>query len=636
MQRTIPALFEESVSCFAENRFLWEKKEDMYEALTYSQSRERVHFFAAGLLKHGIRKGDRIALISEGRSDWIISELGILYAGAVAVPLSVKLESPDLKFRLAHSSSRIVIASRFQAEKILQIKNCLTGLELIIYLDNKENYEYNETGIEDIIKSGRDFLSEQPGIVSQMWQSVQENDYANICYTSGTTAEPKGIILSHLNYFANVNQAISLMDIPEWYRTLLILPLDHAFAHTAGIYCFMKMGAGIGMVKTGKTPAETIRNISVNIKEFGPNILLSVPALAKNFRKNIEKAIKEKGRMIEKLFNHALKISYRYNAEGWNRGKGFNIFYKPLIRLYDKVIFNKIRKNLGGKLVFFIGGGALLDIELQRFFYALRIPIFQGYGLTEAAPVISSNAPHKHKLGSSGFIAKGIEIKICDDKGNGLPAGVKGEIVIKGENVMCGYWNNPAATAEVIRNGWLYTGDMGYLDNEGFLYVLGRFKSLLIGNDGEKYNPEGIEEALTEHSRYISQVMLHNNQDPYTIALIVPDKEALKHWLSENNYSADAPDGQKAALNLIKKEIDQFRAGGKFAGIFPERWLPAAIGILEQGFTEQNHLMNSTLKIVRGNITVHYKELIEYLYSPEAKDICSRYNKTAIEAIFTK
>jgi long-chain acyl-CoA synthetase len=223
---------------------------------------------------------------------------------------------------------------------------------------------------------------------------------------------------------------------------------------------------------------------------------MSVPALAMNFRKNIEKSIREKGRLINALFRHALKVSYKYNGIGYDKGKGIRILYKPLVRLYDKILFSKIREGFGGRLEYFIGGGALLDIELQRFFYAVGMPMFQGYGLTEASPVISSNSTKHHKLGSSGVLVKNMELRICDNERNPLPVGNQGEIVIKGENVMLGYWKNPEATAESIRDGWLYTGDLGYMDPDGYLYVLGRFKSLLIADDGEKYSPKGLKKLL--------------------------------------------------------------------------------------------------------------------------------------------
>lgn len=293
-------------------------------------------------------------------------------------------------------------------------------------------------------------------------------------------------------------------------------------------------------------------------------------------------------------------------------------------------MFSKVREGFGGELDFFIGGGALLDIELQRFFYALNIPMFQGYGLSETSPIISSNAPQNHKLGSSGFLVKNIEIKICDEKGKEVPLGKQGEIVVKGENVMVGYWKNDKATRESIKDGWFYTGDLGYLDKDNFLYVLGRYKSLLISNDGEKFSPEAIEESLIENSKYIEQCMLHNNQDPYTIGLIVPNKVLIKKYLEEKGLSPNQKKGQQEALNLIQSEINQYKKGGKFEDVFPDRWLPAAIAILGDGFTEENKMLNSTMKIVRRRIEKQYEDRIRFLYTPEGKDIHNHQNMNIV------
>jgi long-chain acyl-CoA synthetase len=384
-------------------------------------------------------------------------------------------------------------------------------------------------------------------------------------------------------------------------------------------------------VQVGSSAIETLRNIPQNIKEIKPTFLLSVPALAKNFRKNIEAGIKAKGEKVEKLFNKALETAYEFNGLGCDRGKGLRKLKKPLIALYDKILFSKIREGFGGRLEFFIGGGALLDIELQKFFYALGIPMLQGYGLSEAAPVISANVPAQHKLGSSGKIVINLDVKICNEDGVEVPVGQKGEIVCKGENVMKGYWKNERATEETIKDGWLYTGDMGYLDEDGYLYVLGRFKSLLIASDGEKYSPEGIEEALVEKSKFIEQVMLHNNQDAYTIALIYPNKEAVKSELKNKGLTIHEKEGQQKAIELIKNEIDKFRSGGEYENEFPERWLPASFALLGEGFTEENHFMNSTLKIVRGKITEFYQNRIEYLYTSEGKDIFNHQNMKIVE-----
>ncbi len=630
-QRTIPQLFEESVQRYPGNILMWDKTGAEYKGFTYRQMHERVYSLAAGLLTLGLGKGDRAALIAEGRRDWVTSELAVLYTGAVNVPISVKIdESSDLKFRLAHSGCKMVICSAGQRDKIWAVRNDLPDLEKIILLDVPSGLKTDEICIEDVIKLGDEWLTQNKKAFHALRDAVRETDLANICYTSGTTADPKGIMLTHRNYTSNVEQSTALLPIPEKYVSLLILPWDHAFAHTAGIYTLMKNGASMASIQIGKTPLETLKNIPLNIKETKPTFLLSVPSLAKSFRKNIEKGIKDKGPKIEKLFNKALAFAIDYNGTGNNRGKGLKKLTYPLYLLYDKILFSKIRENFGGRLEFFIGGGALLDIELQRFFYAIGIPMFQGYGLSESAPVISSNVPACHKMGSSGKLVKDLELKICDDKGNALPVGQTGEIVVKGENVMAGYWKNEKATAETVKDGWLYTGDLGYVDAEGFLYVMGRFKSLLIANDGEKYSPEGIEEAITENSVFISQIMLYNNQSSYTVALIVPNKDALISYVNGLGLDFSTAEGQDAALKKLDDEISAFKEGGRFGGMFPNRWLPAAVAVLGEGFTEQNHFMNSTLKMVRGKITSFYQNRIDFLYTAEGKDICNHQNRNII------
>jgi len=494
----------------------------------------------------------------------------------------------------------------------------------------------NELSYQDVIEMGHEAFKSSSESLKKARKDIMPDDPANICYTSGTTADPKGIVLSHRNYVANVNQSYSLMDIPSYYTTLLILPWDHAFAHTAGIYCMMGKGASIASVQVGKTGMETLKNIPINIRENRPYLLMSVPALAANFKKGIEKGIRDKGLIVNMLFKNALEISYLYNNDCFRKGNGLTFLFKPLIKLYDKIIFSKIRESFGGRLQFFIGGGALLDMEFQKFFYAIGMPMFQGYGLTEASPIISSNSLAKHKLGSSGHLVTDMLLKICDNHGNELPLGEPGEIVIKGENVMLGYWNNKEATDQTIKDGWLYTGDLGYMDADGFLYVLGRFKSLLIDNDGEKYSPEGIEETLIGQSHYIQQCMLHNNQNPYTIALLVPDAAALKHHLHHKGLKPETEEGLTEALNAIHHDLSHYKGVGKHHKLFPQRWLPAAVGILSEVFTEENHLLNTTMKMVRGKINEKYKNQISYLYTPEGKDFFNSKNKEALREILNK
>ncbi len=622
-KKTLIDLVEIAVDKFPNNVFLKEKIGNKWQETTYRQMHNDVMRLGAGLVALGVLKGENAALLSEGRNAWIIGELALFYAGAVNVPLSVKLDqSSDLLFRLIHSESKYILVSATQLPKIRAIKEQLPEVKRIVVLDTLQSYEEREISMAEVCRLGDEHLKEHKAEFLKISQSIQNNDIATITYTSGTTADPKGIMLTHRNYTANVEQALTLMDIPSSYKTLIILPLDHCFAHVVGFYIFLNQGASVATVQLGRTPMETLKNIPINIKEIKPNLILSVPALAKTFKKSIESSIHSKGQFTELLFNTAIKTSTIYNRDGWSRGRGWVMILKPLLSLFDKILFSKVREGMGGEIDMFVGGGALLSTDLQDFYYAIGMPMFQGYGLSEATPVISSNSMTRHKFGTSGSLVKPLDIQILDSNGDRVPAGEKGEIVVRGENVMAGYWKNEASTAETIKDGWLYTGDMGYMDSDNFLVVLGRFKSLLIGSDGEKYSPEGIEEALVGSSPYIDQIVLHNNQNPYTTAIISPNIDALKR-------DATAPWGteeaKREAITLIKSSIEEYKKGGEFANTFPERWLPVSFALIDTPFSEQNQMVNSTMKIVRNKVEEHYADRITAMYADD-KDIFNSRN----------
>ena len=630
---TIIDFVEKYVAKFSENPFLWEKNLDtnQWEPTTYAETLRQAKRIAAGLMALGVEKGDKISYLSEGRNMWVIGELGVLFAGAVNVPLSIKLEETnDLVFRVKHSDSKYVIASKFQLPKIRKILPECPMVEKVIVFDEVADMQENEMYIGQIIEMGDKFLAENEEKLVERYRSIGPDDYANISYTSGTTADPKGILLTHRNYTANVEQAHSVIGVDEGDKMLIILPLDHCFAHVAGFYTMMSYGASIGTVPSGKSGKEALRNIPTSIKEFQPHVMLSVPTLAKSFKKNIETTIKKSGKTVEKLYNFALNNAIKYNKEGYNKGGFCNWWRKPLMLLFDKIIFKKVRQGLGGNMKFFVGGGALLDIDLQRYYYAIGIPMYQGYGLSEATPIISANSPAKHIFGSSGKVVSPMEIKILDADGIEQPFGSKGEICIKGENVMAGYWKNPKSTADTIVDGWLHTGDMGYMRDAEMLYVVGRFKSLLIAADGEKYSPEGIEENLVESSKFIDGAILHNSQDPYTIALITPNKEALKAYAKGLGLDPETKEAKEKMLELLQEEVNMYRKGGRMFGAFPERWLPAAVCVLPEPWTEQNHFLNSSMKVVRGRVEEAYKAHMDYAYTPEGKNIVNEMNMASL------
>lgn len=627
---TIIDFVEQYTAKYGDETFLREKVDGVWKETSFNTTREEAHILAAGFMSMGLEKGDKVALISEGRNYWIFSELGILYAGAVNVPLSFKLESDtDLTFRINHSDARFVIASQTQIDKIRRVIDRCPKVEKVIVMDPIELKD-GEIYIGDIMAAGKEYLKEHQDLLLERMASVGPDDYANISYTSGTTADPKGILLTHRNYTANVDQALSVISIDRGDVMLIILPLDHCFAHVAGFYVMMKCGGSIATVPCGKSTVSLLKNIPTAIKEVRPHVLLSVPTLSRNFKKSFDSAIKKSGSFVEKLYEFGIKNAETYNREYYNAGKPcWKMWWrKPINAVIDKLVFSKVREGFGGRIKFFVGGGALLDIELQRYYCAIGMPVFQGYGLSEATPVICSNSMGHARFGSSGRVVKPMDIKICDEDGKEIPNGETGEIVIRGENVMAGYWKNPEATAKTIVDGWLHTGDRGYICKEDpeYLYVTGRFKSLLIASDGEKYSPEGYEDSLADGSKFIETSMLYNNQSPYTVVLVIPNKTLLAEEVKKAGLDPGSLEGKKAQLAIIKEEVDAYRPGGRRAGMFPERWLPASVIVGDTPFTEQNGMLNTTMKMVRGKVEKFYADRIEYAMTVEGKNIMNQKN----------
>ena len=634
---TIIDFVEKYTHQFANNVYLREKVDGIWKEITQEQTRREAHRIGAGLMALGVEKGDKVALLSESRAMWILAELGALYAGMVDVPLSVNLaEAKDLVFRICHSEARWIMVSANLLPRIRAIIGECPEVKRVIVFDdtafNCDGLQDGEIRMSEVQRMGDDFLAGHAAEFEARYKSVGPDDYANISYTSGTTADPKGILLTHRNYTANVAQGSSVISLNENEVLLIILPLDHCFAHVAGMYTMMFYGGSLAFVPIGRNALATLKNVPQAIKETRPHAMLSVPALARNFKKNIETAIKAKGPTVEKLFRFAVRNAMAYNKEYYNRGGLAVAWRKPLMTLFDKLIFKQVRENFGGRMRFFVGGGALLDIELQRFFCAVGMPMFQGYGLTEATPIICANSLGHAIFGSSGRIVRPMDCIICDDQGKEVPVGQKGEIVIRGENVMAGYWKNPEATAKTVVDGWLHTGDMGYICpfDTDYLYVTGRFKSLLIGSDGEKYSPEGFEDSLPEVSRYVASAVLHNNQDPYTIVLLVPEKEALADFVRKQGLDPDTRAGKEAMLQKIQSEIDTYRTGGPHADLFPDRWLPNAVVICDEPFTIANQMMNSTMKVVRRKVEEHYADRIAYAYTPEGRQLVNEKNLAAL------
>ena len=627
---TIIEFVEEYTKKYSSKIYMYEKTGERWEQTTFGKTREEARAFGAGLMEMGLAKGDKAAMLCENRKDWIISELGLLYAGGVNVPLSVKLDQEsDLKFRIVHSEARFIIVSRSQLSKIRAIRKECPAVEKVILIDHVENMQEDEIFAGDISAMGVEALVNHPEKLQQRSASILPDDCATISYTSGTTANPKGVMLTHRNYTANAQQSATVITYPCGGRMLLILPLDHCYAHVVAMYLSMIHGSGIGFL-----PGNNLRNFPSAFQELKPGYMLSVPTLTRTFMKNVQSYARDRGHLYEKIFNRCIDFAEVYYKEGYNKGSCGSAWRRPVVKLIDLTLMSRIRRAVfGGQMKFFISGAAYLDIIQQHFFYALGIPIMPGYGLSEASPVISSNdLVQKHVLGTCGKVVSPMEIQIRDEDDNPLPIGEKGEICVKGENVMAGYFKNPAATAETVRDGWLHTGDMGYMWDEQFVCVTGRFKSLLISADGEKYSPEQIEEVITGSSRYIDQLMLYNSQSPYTIAFVVPNKDNLRALLAKLHPGTDPAndEGKRYMLESIQGIFDSYRSGQVNHGAFPERWLPAAYCILPEPFSNANHQLNTSGKLVRRKVEADYKDRMDFAYTPAGKKITNPLNMESI------
>jgi len=641
MQRTVIELLRSASKQFPNTPYLNEKDDNGWFSYTFEETFHQSELFAAALMKYGFEKDDRIALLAEGRNHWVIAEYGMLMLGCINIPLSIKLLPEEIFFRLQHAACKAMILSSNTLEKALPAIAKLDKSDFkIIYLDDNLSTHKRllvENGIDEqmfitlnsLMETGNTAIYEAENSLRSIAADIKEDQVVTICYTSGTTGNPKGIMLTHLNYYANSTAAMQYFDVNQGDRLLIILPLDHSFAHTVGIYACAVKGLSIFFVDARGGSKNALKNIPINLKEANPHFLLTVPALSGNFMNKMTDGVKAKGGLIQKLFEAGLSAGIEMYGDGYSKG-GSVAYHKRLIyKLADSLIFSKLRGIFGNSIRFCVGGGALLDISQQRFFAAIGVPVYQGYGLTEAAPIISANTPAKHKLGTSGAVIPNIECYIADDHDNVLPPGQKGEIVIRGENVMKGYYLNPEATEASIREGWLWTGDLGYFDQDGFLVVVGRQKALLIASNGEKYSPEGIEEAIVNVSPLISQVMVYNDMKPYTSAIVTLSEERILALKRESKiHDADE------LIDKIAHSLHSFKQHPSYKDAFPDIWVPKTFAIAPEQFTEQNLMINSTMKMVRHKVAECHKNLIDFMYTADGETPKNDYNRTTLKKMF--
>lgn len=570
------------------------KVNSQWKDVSYSQFKEETVSFARGLAELGVKRNDKVSIISENRPEWVYSDMAILGLGGIDVPLYPSLTSDSVEFIVNNSDSvGIIVSNKLQLTKILKIRANCRHMRFIVVLNEKDKPSgekdiYSFAEVQDIGRRSSTFTEEY------FWENARianENDLCTIIYTSGTTGEPKGVMLTHKNIISNVNSA--LLSFPMYPEDIFLsfLPLCHIFERMAGYYTAFASGGQICY-------AQSIETVAQDLQDIKPTIMTSVPRLFERIHSKIIKNVQSQPEKKQKIFNWAIKVGSEHTKarKAGDIPLGLRIQYK----LADKLVYGKIRARTGGRIKFFVSGGAALPRELGEFFEIFGILIIEGYGLTESSPVLAANRVDDYKFGTVGKPFPGVEIKIAPD----------GEILARGPNIMQGYYKNKKETEETIKDGWLHTGDIGVFDAEGHLMITDRKKHLFKTSGGKYIAPTPIENMFLA-SQYIDQFVLIGDRRMFLSALIVPDFEALKEYADSRNIqyknnddlvkSKEIYDLLEAELVKFQKNIANYERVRKFA-------------LLDKPFSIETGEMTPSLKLKRKVIEERYRDLIEGMY----------------------
>ena len=555
---------------------------------------ERVRNVALGLAARDIRRGDRVALLSENRPEWSIVDLAILSLGAINVPIYTTQAVDQVRYILTDSGARVLFVSNRRLYKHAQkALERLGFLEKVIFFDEEgtENIEH-AMSLSSLEEAGREQHRQRPAAFAEFLSAVQPQDLATIIYTSGTTGEPKGVMLTHNNFISNVVAITGSLPISSSDTALSVLPLSHIFERT-GFYIFCYSGVSVYY-------AASFDQVGENLKEVRPTVMTAVPRLfEKVYHRIVKKGLAEKG-WKRKVFLKALAVGQRY-AELKDKRQRVPAGLALRQRLASRLVVSKWREGVGGKLRFFVSGGAPLSPALSYSFLAAGIPVLQGYGATETC-IVSANRPEDNHVGSVGLPFPGIEVSIAPD----------GEILLRGPNVMRGYYGQPEATAAVLQDDWFSTGDVGHLDEGGRLYITDRKKDLFKLSNGKYVAPQLIE-SLLKQSEFVGQVVVVGAGRKQPAALVVPEWDAVKQALAESGE--EFPSGREElsqfapAIKIVQRDVSSLTS--ELADYERVR----RVALLPEEFSIDNGELTPTLKVKRRVIDEKFGDLIDELYS---------------------
>ena len=579
----LPAMFFHWAARKTNKPFLWVRKDKDWVSLSWSETAQRVRHLARGLTALGIEPGDRVALIAENRPEWAIADLAIMAAGAITVPAYTTFTTEDYRHVLGNSGAKaLILSSAALAQRVIPAANQLSYLQTIISLEPLKTQSDADVYLwDDIMVRG----AAAPDRVDTTVAGLGPDDTACLIYTSGTGGVPKAVMQTHRNVMQNGKGARKLLadDFGLGEEVFLsFLPLTHAYEHSAGLWFPIMIGAQIYYAGGPET-------LATEMPEVRPTLMTAVPRLFEMLHKRILQAAVRGGGTKAKLFNLAVELGTKLYYDR----KSLTLKERAMDLVVEQLVRRKVRQRFGGRLKAFVSGGAPLNQEVGLFFLALGINLLQGYGQTEAGPVISANPPKRIKVDTVGPPLLGVEVKIAAD----------GEILVRGPNVMTGYWHDPESTDRAIKDGWLHTGDVGEFDADGYLKITDRKRDFIKNSGGEMISPQRIEGYLALEQG-IGQVMVYGDKRPYVVALIVPDEELLRSVRSEND--------QVARTVKLQHEIQARVAKVNKILTAPERIRRFAV--VEEAFSVDNGQMTPTLKIKRHAIRGAYGSVLEGLY----------------------
>jgi long-chain acyl-CoA synthetase len=596
---TLNQLFFDSVAKYKKPNALQVKRGGRYDPISHETLATRVRRLALGLEELGVRAGDRVAILSENRPEWAIADYACLTAAVTDVPLYPNLPPEQIAYILRDSGSvAIFVSDAAQIEKIAAIRKGCPALRTVICFADRvaaadQSLSELEASGERVENDARTTAYREKAL------AVRPNDLATIIYTSGTTGEPKGVMLTHDNIYSNVMASKTAIPFGGDDTALSFLPLSHIFERMAGHYLMLATGTSIAY-------AESIDTVPVNMQEIKPTLVLSVPRLyEKMYARVLENALAGGGAK-KQIFFWARRVADRWAdvklAGGTPKG-----LLAAQYGLAQKLVFSKLQARTGGRLRYFVSGGAPLAPEINKFFYAAGLVILEGYGLTETSPVISVNTPAQFRIGTVGRPVMGVEVMIAAD----------GEILTRGPHVMEGYYNKPQATAEAIdSDGWFHTGDIGEL-RDGFIAITDRKKDIIVTAGGKNIAPQPIENKI-KTNKYVSQAVMIGDKRKYPIVLVVPNWDSLEKWAKLRNIIW-TDRAQLLAMPTIRAKVEK-EVMGEVEGLARFE-VPKKIGILEEDFSVERGELTPTLKVKRRVIDKTYKSVIDALYQDEREPV---------------